>query len=125
MSQDISAHFNAHVKPVEVLHRAGLRLLPDGRFTWPSTFPQHLSTVRAWIRPNPDGRTATAAWGGLCCIWSKDPGMIWEPNPNVTAWDLWRVLICNGDPAQAARRAMRIPQVRTQAAASMGALANV
>lgn len=125
MTADLAASFNAHVTPEQVLHRAGLRRLPDGRFTWPSVYPARLTAARCWIEPNPDGCTATAAWAGLCCIWSKDPGMIWEPNPNVTAWDLFRVLICDGSAHQAARRALRIPQVRALAEANMGALANV
>ena len=125
MTTDIAAHFNAHVSPVEVLHRAGLRCLPDGRFTWPSINPHFLNAPRVWVRPNPDGRTATAAWCGLSFEWDTSPGATWKPNPHVTAFDLFRVLICPGDPAKAARRALRIPQVRALAEANMGALANV
>jgi len=116
----IANAFNTHIKPHQVLHRAGLRQLADGRWV------HHHSTAnnpRAWIRIEPNGTATAHAWCGISRAWTASNG--WGTTYDLTAWDLFVALLADGESQKAVKRALKVPAVAEKCGELVGGLAHV
>lgn len=98
---DVPSAFNAHVKAASVLVRAGWHRTETGFSAYEDTTIPHCPRVEL----RPDGVAVAHDVRGVS-KWQASPFRMLPTT--ATPWALWLCLLHNGNPAKAARAAMRI-----------------